>query len=281
MRFVNQFMMSTGKSEKLLLDSFGTDIWSAYSFRKLRSLYLGPCIRVRKDSDLSEYDIPFVGTYIKESDLISLSLGTTLRVITKYDQSGNGNHAIFAGGTAMPISINGIIIRTGNGLVTTAVAAGRYTAVHTGQLNNNSPKSVFSINNLGGTSGSYLVIGTTDNTLSTIGWRFFARFGNYSFNITSGSGTTASATGLTYTLPAIYSFTLTYNNGVNGVKIYRNGILIATGTRTGGTNRDRLQLYRDQADNMSAGMLEELIYSADKSTDRADIDLNQKNYYGI
>ena len=78
----------------LLLDTY-TGAAAAYSLRKLRTLYTGDAIRVRRSSDNTEQDIGF-STYSVSLDTVSLLAfaGTgDAFVKTWYDQSGNSNDA--------------------------------------------------------------------------------------------------------------------------------------------------------------------------------------------
>lgn len=78
-----------------LLDKF-TGAAAAYSLRKLRNDYKGPCIRVRRTTDNTETDIYFRSDNFQKSPEYvdhdaAYIFGTTNLVIAKwYDQSGNG-----------------------------------------------------------------------------------------------------------------------------------------------------------------------------------------------
>jgi lysophospholipase L1-like esterase len=65
----------------------------AYSMHKLSASYAGSALRVRRPSDSVEQDIGFVGQFFDSASMFTF-LGTEIgRVVTWYDQSGNGNNA--------------------------------------------------------------------------------------------------------------------------------------------------------------------------------------------
>lgn len=64
----------------------------AYSIRKVRDSYTGPCIRVRRSSDNQELDIPF--NQFGEIDVNALQtfgINTDVELVTWYDQIGSNN----------------------------------------------------------------------------------------------------------------------------------------------------------------------------------------------
>lgn len=60
---------------------------AAYGLRKMRSDYLGNCIRVRRDSDNTEQDIGFNGDDLDEASLTSFCSGSNGYVTTWYGQA--------------------------------------------------------------------------------------------------------------------------------------------------------------------------------------------------
>ena len=82
-------------SSVLLLDE--TNLGSAHAAysvaRKLRSAYVGSCIRVRRSSDQAEQDIGFSANELDQSALTTFVGANNGFVVTLYDQSGNGYNA--------------------------------------------------------------------------------------------------------------------------------------------------------------------------------------------
>lgn len=82
--------MRQKRKGNLLLDYY-PDASMAYSLRKLRSLYSGYCIRVKRSSDNTEADIGFVNDVV-DQDSLATFVGAGDAIVTKwYDQSGNNN----------------------------------------------------------------------------------------------------------------------------------------------------------------------------------------------
>lgn len=76
-----------------LLDTY-PNAAAAYSVRKLRTLYTGSAIQVRRSSDNTTQDIGFTALgNLDTSSLTSFCSGTNGFVTTWYDQSGNANNA--------------------------------------------------------------------------------------------------------------------------------------------------------------------------------------------
>ena len=88
-------------SASLLLDLYPSAALG-YSVRKLRTLYSGNAIRVRRSSDNAEQNIAFVGNNLDTASLSSFCSGTDGFVTTWYDQSGNARDAIQATASLQP-----------------------------------------------------------------------------------------------------------------------------------------------------------------------------------
>lgn len=80
------------KPQDKLLDKY-PDAAAAYSFRKLRSAYLGPAIRVRSEaSGFPEIDVYFDSQgNLDTATLLDFAGSSSVRIKKWYDQSGNGN----------------------------------------------------------------------------------------------------------------------------------------------------------------------------------------------
>jgi hypothetical protein len=80
-------------SGTLILDLY-PNAAAAFSFRKLRTAYSGFCIRVASSaSGNPTADIGFVSNVLDTAALLAFAGSNTCRVMTWYDQSGNGNNA--------------------------------------------------------------------------------------------------------------------------------------------------------------------------------------------
>ena len=79
-----------GFKPPLLLDIYGTNLYAAYSLRKLRNGYTGDCVRVRRSSDNAEQDFGFVDDVVDMTSIITFCGVGNGFVTTWYDQSGLG-----------------------------------------------------------------------------------------------------------------------------------------------------------------------------------------------
>jgi hypothetical protein len=67
--------------------------YAAFGFRKLRTAYAGPAVRLVRDSDSGQQDIGFVGNDFDSAAAAGFCAATPCRVRDWYDQSGLG-HAV-------------------------------------------------------------------------------------------------------------------------------------------------------------------------------------------
>ena len=98
-----QMRQAVAPPGSLLLDTYPGAILAFSSSRKLRSAYSGACMRVRRDSDGTEQSIGFALDQLDAAALSAFCAGTTGRVVTWYDQSGNGVDAAQPSTTSAPI----------------------------------------------------------------------------------------------------------------------------------------------------------------------------------
>jgi len=97
-----------------LLDKY-PDAAAAYGLRLLRSAYLGPAIKVRRDSDNATKDIGFSGGNLDTATLLAFAGSQTVTVDTWYDQSGGGNDASQSGTSNQPTIVDAGTLITVNG----------------------------------------------------------------------------------------------------------------------------------------------------------------------
>ena len=99
-----------------LLDKY-PDAAAAYGLRLLRSAYLGPAIRVRRESSgWPEIDIHFDSQgNLDTKALLDFAGTSSVRVKTWYDQSGGGNDASQSANASQPTIVSGGVLRTVNG----------------------------------------------------------------------------------------------------------------------------------------------------------------------
>lgn len=152
-----------------LLDNFPAAS-NAYSFRKLRSSYVGSCIRVRRASDNTESNIGFVNNVLDTTSLINFCNGTIGYITIWYDQSGNSMNFTQTNTPRQPRIINNGVIDTINSKPairldgvddsiaqgTNAFTATNFSIFQVFKINDN----VFMTNDLG---NGYLLFGFTSS----------------------------------------------------------------------------------------------------------------------
>jgi hypothetical protein len=116
---VESFQTTLGRSVNpwynngnLLLDDY-PNAATAYSVRKIRNYYIGPCLRVRRSSDNAEQDIYFNPSgELDTTSLLSFVGAGNGFVTTWYDQSGNVNNAIQTTASNQPRIVSSGILDT-------------------------------------------------------------------------------------------------------------------------------------------------------------------------
>ena len=85
----------TVETTSYLLDTYGTGVEAAWSVRLLSSTYTGYCMKIRVVDGVTdpEYDIGFVAGELDTADILTKAGSDDTRVVTWYDQTGNGNDA--------------------------------------------------------------------------------------------------------------------------------------------------------------------------------------------
>jgi len=103
-------LSSVTSSFSFLLDEYpGAAV--AYSFRKLRSAYTGPCIDITNNNGTAT--IGFVNNVLDTTAVLTFAATLETRISKFYDQSGNSNNANLSSQSVAPIIVN-----TGGTLVT-------------------------------------------------------------------------------------------------------------------------------------------------------------------
>jgi len=119
-------------SASLLLDLYPSAA-AAYSVRKLRTLYTGNAIRVRRSSDNTEQNIGFTALGdLDTTALTSFCSGTNGFVTTWYDQSGNGRNATQTTAANQPQIVSSGSVLTVNSKPCTVFSSASSTKLNVG-----------------------------------------------------------------------------------------------------------------------------------------------------
>ncbi|WP_277183512.1 arabinofuranosidase catalytic domain-containing protein [Caballeronia sp. BR00000012568055] len=96
-----------------LLDALTTVIAGAWSLRRLRGGYGGPCIRLRRDSDGAALDIGFTPTGDLDIAALLAFVGTANGFVTAwYDQTGNGLNMVQVNTDRQPLIVGSGALNT-------------------------------------------------------------------------------------------------------------------------------------------------------------------------
>jgi hypothetical protein len=109
----NNFASANVFEYSFLFDEF-PDADFGISFRKLKSTYNGPCVKVRRASDNATSDIWFENFEIDTNALLSFAAGSSLAIDTWYDQSGNANNLTQPSTTRQPLIVSSGTLITGS-----------------------------------------------------------------------------------------------------------------------------------------------------------------------
>jgi hypothetical protein len=282
----------------LLLDAF-PNAAAAYSLRKLRLLYTGNAIRVRRSSDNTEQNIGFTALGILDTTaLTTFCSGTNGFVTTWYDQSGNANNATQATAANQPQIVSGGSVILVNGVPSLQFDGTNDTLISTTAVD---PLFITAVNRPNTTASFKTIFGadTSDGSVAV-------KIGSIYFQYSTPARTPTFARSTI--LDAIGNIDF---NATGSVAVANNVLNIMTGTRTnttisvfindsnqgndtttsalrplGGTNSGRFNLmsgyYSQSIVDHSQGNLSEIVlYTSDESSSRTGINTNINTYYGI
>lgn len=99
----------------LPLDALAADILGAYSFRRLRTGYSGPAVRVRRDSDNTEQDIGFTPAGLLDTQAVTTFCGAGNGFVTTvYDQSLTPRNVTQATASLQPTIVSAGVLQVMN-----------------------------------------------------------------------------------------------------------------------------------------------------------------------
>lgn len=249
-----------GAAASLLLDTY-SGAAAAYSLRLLRTDYSGNAIRVRRESDNEEQDIPFRagsgGKILDTSSLETFCGSSDGFVTTWYDQSGNGNNA-----TQTSASAQNKIVSSG----TTITLSGKPS--------------------IQGGNGQLAISSIPANDFSIIhineGLGFLAKIGGYIrisdyYRYNYGGANYTSSTSLAPDLSL-------YNGSRNGTSLTlrRNGSEMLSSPFTSNTTALNVTtLFGQDSSNYGGKISEFIIYDSNQGSNMSGIETNINDFYSI
>jgi hypothetical protein len=248
----------------LLLDFYPNSA-AAYSLRKLRLLYTGNAIRVRRSSDNTEQNIGFTALGdLDTTSLTSFCSGTNGFVTTWYDQSGNSNNATQSTANIQP------------------------QIVSNGSVTNDGVKNALLWKNVGNDN---LLLTRISNARSVFQSGKIEQLNDF-IQCVLGDSVFNEYHGGLQTMLLDNPLTDNTQNGVNKI----NGSTVNLRTFTRNTNRNLISMIHAASTNRTdqiaqnafpaqrswRGYINEIIiYSTDQTTNRSGIESNINTYYAI
>ena len=266
--------VSTGQIQPALFSGLLDDYpnaAAAYSLRKLRILYSGDAIVVRRASDNTTQSIGFdaLTNELDTASLESFCSGTDGFVTTWYDQSGSGNDATQASASAQPkiVSSGSTILENGKAAVS---FDGNDDYIQTYTISYTQPHTIFDVRRYYANKtqiGISLKDADSSFADSNIGGEFRSFYGSYIPNVPIQD----TNQGLWYSL----------GNGATSA-IALDGATASVG-QGGSEIVNRLTMGRRGSSGLNAAIIlqEVVFYDSNESTNRSGIETNINDYYSI
>ena len=285
---INPYLHAGGAAATgYIVQDYGTDLEGAWSLRKISNSATN-CMRIREDGGNTETDIGFSGDNLDTAAIASHCGANNGYVVTWYDQSGNGNNLTQASTARQPPIYNGSNVRTDSEGNVAMYADG----------GGSSTGDMLQVSNIISGTGGYsaFLFFEADSGEQGAGNQIIRQWDG---STSTGGGLiiTAEPACRYNTYVAIYSesgvlnphtLTCTLESGGSSfdTKLYINGSLKTRSSGTDGAinfgSSEPFGVFNNSVSGTTGfkGYCSEiLIYSSDKSSDRADIESNIDGYW--
>lgn len=260
-----------------LLDTYNAK--AAYSFRKLKSNYNGPSVRIRRDNDNQEIDIGFINGELDINSINIFCSGTNGFLTIWYDQSGNGYNAIQTTLTSQPKiydSVTGI-----------STINGKYSIKFNGNALTGTQYLTQSIPNFTTTGSFFSVSKVTNLTQNVI-------FGNYNdtsygtcLGIVNGNVRIQNSTNGNVNYPNKFTTNFALETFIRDISNnwvwYEQSVSKGTKSLGGSMNLRAIGARHGASVRIwsDAHVCELLYFETDETSNRVDIESDINNYYTI
>jgi hypothetical protein len=251
---------------------------AAYSLRKLRTLYTGSAIRVRRSSDNTEQDIGFSALGNLDTSALTSFCGSGNGFVTTwYDQSGNGINATQTTAANQPqiLSAGSVILKNSKPSV-----------------NFDGSNDFLSLSSNIATSTNYSFFSAAYNESNATGDTYMSGSSGSAQFIADLSGATGIIWIIKTFVAVIISGTITKDrfnlntfftlNSANS--LYTNGSLANSNTSTPSFSNPITTIGRNNAginEYYLNGISEMILYSSNQASNRTGIETNINSYYAI
>jgi len=260
-------IISGGNGYSYLVDDYSTGLAQACAVNLLSSTYVGSCIRIRRASDNGEVDIGFNGNWLDEAD-IATHCGVSEGFIVKvYDQSGNGYDMTQTSHSLQYQIWDGSAVNKTGGL------PGMYSS-------GGDERMLMDANCKAVDTWIFMVTDTTNDAVYIM-YADGSAGSRYVFAAQNGSGSGASSFSGT---PKLFvdgsEVTTLTRDTVHDNQIGRHQITYGDCNFVTQWGANDLYLTGYNSWGMIGYHQAVIVYTADKSSDRADIEGIINNYYG-
>ena len=242
---------------------------AAYSLRQLDTAYTGPAVRVRRDTDNTELNIPFYEGELHTALLNDFCLNANGFVSVWYDQSGNGNDAVQATTASQPKvydSVTGVIDSLrfdGNDF---------FTLASTIPIDLSDGFAGFIASNHSSGNNHRIFLQTTAGGLDYAAGGTLLATEEFIIDADPRVVGISAVTGL-----SLYTYEMTASAG----NFYKNGTLLGTDAHSKTNTITPTVAQISRSSGYTGDMKELIIYASDQSANRAAIEANIASYYGI
>lgn len=262
------------ESTPLLLDTY-TGAAAAYSLRKLRTAYTGSAIRVRRSSDSAEQDIGFTSAGDLDESALTTFVGAGDGFVTTWYDQQNSNDATQATALQQARIVSSGVVDKLNGFP--CVRPRGAPGYSTGLTIANDISVVCVVDNSEGLFSSNNRRLVTSYTSGAILPSFFLDWSSNRWRFYAGDGT-IDLSDATQSMKLVFAARDGTNNylGINGGA--------ASSATSSAEATGVLHLMEDvsgTAKEVVAAAYEFVIYSADKTSDRAGIESNVNDYWSV
>lgn len=284
-----------GVAPPYLLDIYPTSN-VAFSLRKLRNNYTGPCIRVTRTSDNTTKDIYFGSYGVNTNDILDFVGASNGRVAIWYDQSGNALD--LSEGT---VANQPLIVESGNLVLRQGIPSIRFIRANSLRLSRTVGSNI--LRNVSGLGFFTVSESTSDGSVTqqiasvrqTATGTRAALFMRQSVTLTGLVGAGRRVNTDSFTLIGGNPFTnnriigsMTGNYVAQDIFLFQNGqdagsnLNFATSGNTGDTEQQMyVGNFNNTQDYYDGYISEFLIWASDKSSDRVGIEANINSYYQL
>jgi hypothetical protein len=148
-----------------LLDTY-TGAKAAYSVRKLRKLFYGPCVRLRRSTDNAESDFGFYNGWLDLNSIYAWhSTPGNISIAKWYDQSGNGLDMTQATAAQQPVYQTAVtVLNNKPGFLFNAASSQFLSRAQDVLSTGNTPCTILAVASRGATEASRQLVSIGDDT---------------------------------------------------------------------------------------------------------------------